>query len=184
MEPRGKRGSRAPDAAAAPAMEPVLPAAPEITSQMADDSDSPDRDSPVMRVEAEAARAVAAARPDPSAAPQMPDHGGPPGGDSLAAFAEMQTVLARGFEALSAELAGLARSGLESAAHLAIRLLAVRTWSDAVALQADCAGSALEAVLAGPVRLSHLGVRLAAEAAEPLLAQSARGWSPAADRVC
>jgi hypothetical protein len=177
MEPQGKRGSRAPDAAAAPATEPVLPAAPEITSQMADDPGSPDRDSPVMRVvEAEAARVVAA--------PQMPDHGGPPGGDSLAAFAEMQTVLARGFEALSAELAGLARSGLESAARLAIGLLAVRTWSDAVALQADCAGSALEAVLAGPARLSHLGMRLAAEAAEPLLAQSARGWSPAADRVC
>jgi hypothetical protein len=103
--------------------------------------------------------------------------------DSLAALAKSQAALARGMTALGFEIAGLALSEFDAASRAATRLLAVRTLSDAMALQADYARSSLAAAFAGVSRLSQLGVKLAADAAEPLVAQFGRNWVKAVRRA-
>ncbi len=49
------------------------------------------------------------------------------GRDVVAAFAQSQAALARGLEALSAEMAGLALSGIDTATRTATQMLAVKT---------------------------------------------------------
>jgi hypothetical protein len=58
------------------------------------------------------------------------------GRETLAALVQSQTAVARGLEALSAEWAGLARSGIDAAAHAATGMLAVKTFSQAIEVNA------------------------------------------------
>ncbi len=101
------------------------------------------------------------------------------GDAALAAWGESQTAAARGLDALSAEMAGLARAGIENAARTANRLLAVKTLSDAAEVAAGFARTSLEAALGGSAKLSELGVKMAAEMATPLLEQFAKNWAKA-----
>jgi hypothetical protein len=196
METRRRRGSREPLETAAPESVPILepeavipeeiaPPAPEAPA--AEDHDAASDDSLTALARAEEALTHI---PEVSGAPAPEEPAAPPaddlcalGRDSLAALAEAQAALVRGYEAVGSEIVGLARSGLDTASRMAAGLLAVRTLSDAVALQADCARSSLDAALCGSARLSQLGVRLAAEAAEPLVAQFGRNWLRAARRA-
>ncbi|HJU19731.1 MAG TPA: phasin family protein, partial [Stellaceae bacterium] len=122
-----------------------------------------------------AQQAVAREPESPGAlpAPQEDQDLRAPDRDPLTALAAAQTALYRGIEALSAEFAELAHAELDSAARAASGLLAARTLSDAVALQADYARSSLGAAVVGSARLSALGAALAAEAALPLAVQFA-----------
>jgi hypothetical protein len=52
------------------------------------------------------------------------------GREAFAAFVQSQTAVARGLEALSAEMAGLALSGIDAAARTATDMLGVKTLSD------------------------------------------------------
>lgn len=101
-------------------------------------------------------------------------------GDAAAALAQSQAALARGLEALSAEMAGLALSGMDVLARTATKLLAVKTLSDAIEVNAGFTCSSLETLVGGSAKLSELGVKLAAETSQPLFGQLARGWSKAA----
>jgi len=101
-------------------------------------------------------------------------------GDAGAALAQSQAALARGLEALSAEMAGLALSGMDVLARAATKLLAVKTLSDAIEVNAGFTCSSLETLVGGSAKLSELGVKLAAETSQPLFGQLARGWSKAA----
>jgi hypothetical protein len=101
-------------------------------------------------------------------------------GDAAAALAQSQAALARGLEALSAEMAGLALSGIDVLARTATKLLAVKTLSDAIEVNAGFTCSSLETLVGGSAKLSELGVKLAAETSQPFLGQLARGWSTAA----
>ncbi len=65
-------------------------------------------------------------------------------GDAAAALAQSQAALARGLEALSAEIAGLALSGMDVLARTATKLLAVKTLSDAIEVNAGFTCSSLE----------------------------------------
>lgn len=98
---------------------------------------------------------------------------------ALAAWGESQSAAARGFDALSAEMAGLARTGIENAAHSANRMLAVKTLSDAVEVAAGFARTSLESAVSGSAKLSELGVRMAAEMSAPLLDNFAKNWAKA-----
>jgi hypothetical protein len=100
--------------------------------------------------------------------------------DPAAALAESQAALARGIEALSAEMAGLALSGMNVLARTATKLFAVKTLSDAIEVNAGFTCSSFETLVGGSAKLSELGVKLAAETSEPLFGQLARGWSKAA----
>lgn len=102
------------------------------------------------------------------------------GSDAFAALVQSQTAMARGLEALSAELAGLALFGIDTAARTATDILAVKTLCDALEVNAGFTRNSFHAFLGGSARLSELGARLAAEAAQPLLTQLGKGWIKAA----
>ena len=65
-------------------------------------------------------------------------------------------------------------------ARTATKLLAVKTLSDAIEVNAGFTCSSFEAVVTGSAKLSELGVKLAAETSQPLLSQFGKGWSKAA----
>lgn len=160
MDTKGKRGPRAiapadaPAEAAAPAAEPAEPEAPA------------------------AAEIVAVAATPPLAHPEPTTHAAREP-DVFAALAEAQAVLARGLEALSSEMAGLARSEIDAAARSATEMLGAKTFLDAVEVNAGFARSSLDSWVESSARLSELGVKLAAEVSQPLLAQLGKGWASA-----
>lgn len=104
------------------------------------------------------------------------------GRDALAAVAQSQTALTRGLAALSAEMAGLALAGIDTAARTATRMLGVKTLSDAIEVNAGFTCSSLDALVGGSAKLSELGAKLAAEATEPFLRQFGRSWGAASRR--
>jgi hypothetical protein len=99
------------------------------------------------------------------------------GHDAFAALAQSQAALARGLEALSAEMAGLALSGIDTAARTATKLLGVKTLSDAIEVNAGFTCSSWDRLIGSSAKLSELGVKLAAEASQPFVTQFGRGWS-------
>lgn len=104
------------------------------------------------------------------------------GRGTLAALAESQAALARGLEVLSAEMAGLALSGIDAAARAATKMLGVKTLSDAIEVNAGFTCSSFDALLRGSARLSQLGAKLAAETSQPLFNQLGEGWIGSARR--
>jgi hypothetical protein len=104
------------------------------------------------------------------------------GRDALAALAQSQAALARGLELLSAEMAGLALSGIDTAARTATKMLGVKTLSDAIEVNACFTCSSLDALVGGSAKLSELGVKLAAETSQPILSQLGKSWTKASGR--
>ena len=102
------------------------------------------------------------------------------GRDTFAALVQSQTAMARGLEALSAELAGLALSGIDATARTATDMLAVKTLSDAIEVNAAYTRSSFVALVGSSAKLSELGAKLAAEASQPILTQLGKGWIKAA----
>jgi hypothetical protein len=98
------------------------------------------------------------------------------GRETFAALVQSQTAVARGLEALSAELAGLALSGIDAAARTATDMLAVKTLSDAIEVNAGFTRSSFDALVGGSVKLSELGAKLASEASRPILTQLGKSW--------
>jgi len=98
------------------------------------------------------------------------------GRDAFVALTQSQAALARGLEALSAELAGLALSGIDTAARAATKLLGVKTLSDAIDVNAGFACSSLDVLVGRSAKISELGVKLAAETSGPFLTQLGTGW--------
>ena len=105
------------------------------------------------------------------------------GGDALAAIGESQTALMRGLEAMSAEIAGLARSGIAAAARSATQMLAVKTLADAVEINTGLMRSSFDTVVGGSVRLSELGAKMAVETVQPLWLQIAKNRAGVGRRV-
>jgi hypothetical protein len=98
------------------------------------------------------------------------------GRDTFAALAQSQAALAQGLEALSVEMAGLALSGIETAARTATKMLGIKTLSDAIEVNAGFTCSSLDALVGGSAKLSELGAKLAAETSQPILAQFGKDW--------
>jgi hypothetical protein len=184
METKGRRGPRTagpigtpahaakpvaiPAVAAEPDEAPTEPARPiENTAKAAE----PEETAP-ERVTA-AATLVSALEPTKG---PSPDEFGYFSRDALAALAQSQAALARGLEAMSAEMAGLTLSGIDAAARTAAKMLGVKTLSDAIDINAGFACSSLNALVGGSAKLSELGVKLAAETSQPILTQFGKGW--------
>ncbi len=133
----------------------------------------------VAAILAVAAPGEEAATPPAAAAPgerEVHDDFAHFGREAFAAVAESQAALARGLEAISAEMAGLARSGIDTATRTATRMLGIKTISDAIEVNALFARASFDTLVDGSARLSELGVRLAAESSQPLLARLGEGW--------
>jgi len=96
--------------------------------------------------------------------------------DAFAALAQSQAALVRGLEALSVEMAGLALSGIATAARTATKMLGIKTLSDAIEVNAGFTCSSLDALVGGSVKLSELGAKLAAETSQPILTQFGKDW--------
>jgi hypothetical protein len=201
MESKGRRSVRA----SGPTEAPAAPFKPVETPPPANGASGVEPPKPAeLPVEAgkstetavDLAAAAATAAPTPSigALPPTPSAGAIPPppksanrdfpghveGDAAAALAQSQAALARGLEALTAEMAGLALSGMNVLARTATKMLAVKTLSDAIEVNAGFTCSSLETMVGGSAKLSELGVKLAAETSQPLFGQLARRWSKAA----
>jgi hypothetical protein len=92
-------------------------------------------------------------------------------GRPSSALARSQAAFVQGLEELSVEMAGIARSGLESAARGATEMLAVKTLTDAVDLHLSLAQKSFEAFVGGSLRMAELGIETARKAAEPFFAE-------------
>jgi hypothetical protein len=101
------------------------------------------------------------------------------GRDAIAALSQTQAVFARGLQALSAEAAGLTLWGIDTAARTATKMLGVKTLSDAIEVNAGLTCSSLDTLFGSSAKLSELGVKLAAEASQPILTQFGRNWMKA-----
>jgi hypothetical protein len=161
METKGKRGTR--DIGSGESLPvPMTPAA-ELEEPA------------VEAVEAMAAgRPAVVAEPKPAAEPIAIET------ELLAALARSQAMLARGLEALSNEMAGLARSEIDAAARGAAGMLAARTIVDAIEVNFGFARSNVDSWLGSAARLSELAARLTAEASDTLLTQLGKSWLPSA----
>ena len=102
------------------------------------------------------------------------------GREVFAALVQSQTAVARGLEALSVEMTGLAISGIDAATRTATDMLGVKTLSDAIEINAEFTRSSFDALLGSAAKLSELGMRLATEASQPILTQLGKSWIKAA----
>jgi hypothetical protein len=102
------------------------------------------------------------------------------GREVFAALVQSQTALARGLEAMSVEVTGLAISGIDTATRTATDMLGVKTLSDAIEVNAGFTRSSFDALVGGSAKLSELGMKLATEASQPILTQLGKSWIKAA----
>ena len=160
MESKGKRAGRV-----ATGVEPADEAAEPIATTTASE--------PVAPIQV-------TALPSPVSRAPTAEALGDLSGDAFAAVAESQAAFARGLDELSVEAAAVARRGIDAAAKSATEMLAVKTLADAIEVNAGFARRSFEAFVGGSARLSELGIKFAADAAEPILAQFSRSWLKAA----
>lgn len=97
--------------------------------------------------------------------------------EAQSALAETRRVLADGVQALSEELAGLARRGIDTAARAAIGVLGARNLADAIAVNTGFAGASFGNWAGSAVKLSELGIRFADECSRPLVDRLGGGRS-------
>jgi hypothetical protein len=102
------------------------------------------------------------------------------GREVFAALVQSQTALARGLEAMSVEVTGLAISGIDTATRTATDMLGVKTLCDAIEVNAGFTRSSFDALVGGSAKLSELGMKLATEASQPILTQLGKSWVKAA----
>jgi Phasin protein len=98
------------------------------------------------------------------------------GGKALVAVEESRAAMARGFDALSEEMAGLVRCGIDTVTRTAIEMLAVKSFSDAIAVNASFARASFDNWIGGSAKFSELGVKLAVESSRPFLAHLGESW--------
>jgi hypothetical protein len=97
--------------------------------------------------------------------------------DAWTAVVAAQAVLARGFEEIAVEVTGMTRSGIAAATDAAVALLGVRTFSEAVEINATLARRGVDAVIEGSAKLSEIGVKAMSDASRPILSQLGERWS-------
>lgn len=174
METKGKRTGRT----AAPPENPIPQAAPAETPIHIQPSEvtepnpvaAPSRPDVVVQRDSSGVPQISASRGE------LADFGS----EALAAMEESRAAMARGFDALSEEMAGLARCGIDTVTRTAIEMLAVKSFSDAIAVNAGFARASFDNWLSGSAKFSELGVKLAVETSRPFLAHLGPGRSVAA----
>ena len=180
MESKGRRASRA----AAPSITPVQAAPPAGASpEAAIPVEGPVEKLAPAEPPVEVVALAATSTPPPNAGALVTAAKGASsddladfGREAFAALVQSQAAVARGLEALSAEAAGLALSGIDAAARTATDMLGVKTLSDAIEVNAGFTRSSFDTLVYGSSKLSELGVKLAAEASQPILTQLGKSW--------
>ena len=175
MGTKGKRSGRI----AAPPENPIPQAVPSETPIQIQPQEAADPD-----------LVMAPSRPDDVAVQRLPslvpttsakrDRLAHFGGKALVAAEESRAAVARGFDALSEEMAALARSGIDTVTRTAIEMLAVKSFSDAVAVNASFARASFDNWMGGSAKFSELGVKLAVESSRPFLTHLSESWGFAA----
>jgi hypothetical protein len=184
MESKGRRVARAAGPNTTPAdVSSESETSPEATKPV----ESPAQEFSPADPPADVAVAAAVAMAPPSAeAPAVVAKGSSSedladiGREAFAALVQSQKAVARGLEALTAEMTGLAISGIDVAARTATDMLGVKTLSDAMEVNVGFTRSSFDTLLGGSAKLSELGVKLATEASQPILTQLGRSWIKAA----
>jgi hypothetical protein len=120
---------------------------------------------------------AAVAQPAPEIVSSVAEPLGDSVDDPWTAFAEAQAVLARGFEEIAVEVTGMTQSGMAAAADAGLALLGVRTFSEAVEINALLARRGVDALIEGSAKLSEIGVKAVSEASRPILSQLGDNWS-------
>jgi hypothetical protein len=181
MESKGRRGLRA---AAPGATSAEVELSPEIPSEAPKPIEERIPAEAPADISASATGLVAAPSREravnASAACALSDVFADFGSQNFAAFIQSQTALARGLEALSAEMTGLTLSGIDTAARTATDMLAVKTIADAIEVNAGFTKRNFDTLIGGSAKLSELGVKVASEASQPILTQLGKDWTRAA----
>lgn len=112
---------------------------------------------------AEGLAAAATVGPEPAAA------------EAWSAAAEVQTVLARGFEEIAAEMAAMTRTGLAAGADAAIQLLGARTFAEVVEIQAGLARRGFDTAVDCSAKVSAIAARAMTALARPAWSRLACG---------
>jgi hypothetical protein len=190
METKGRRSLRASGTTEPGSIKPTEVPVPEIRPTEAEPAISVNPAAAAARpaetaIDLVASAAAASMNPTIGPLPPAPNTAaaadiGTPAGEAAAALAQSQAALARGLEALSAEMAGLALSGMNVVTRTATKLLAVKTLADAIEVNAGFTCSSFDTLVGGSAKLSEIGVKLAAETCQPWLSQIGRSWSKAA----
>ena len=189
MESKGRRSSRAagPVEATAQADKPVeapvisaeptaAPGEPLRAARIVAEASQPTESSDDLEISTAAATPRLSFEASVRAEGPVPKDPADLGREVIATLAQSQAALARGLDALRAEMAGLALSGMDTAARTASKMLGIRTLSDAIEVNAGFTCNSLDALVGGSARLSELGIKLVAEASEALCSQFGRGW--------
>ena len=71
----------------------------------------------------------------------------------------------------------MTRSGIAAAADAAVALLGVRTFSEAVEINATLARRGVDAMIEGSAKLSEIGVKAMSDASRPVLSRLGESWS-------
>jgi hypothetical protein len=88
---------------------------------------------------------------------------------AVASICASQTAIAFDVTAMALELGGLTRSNLTAAGDSVTALLGSRNLADAVEIQLGFARRSLDAMVSGSTKLGEIGLRLANDAAKPML---------------
>jgi hypothetical protein len=121
---------------------------------------------------------VALPAPDPVAALPAPiQHQQQAGADkllnacqaTLASICASQAAIASGMTAMALEIGGLTRSNLTAAGDGVTALFGSRNLADTVEIQLGFVRRSLDAMVGGSTKLAELGLRLANDAAKPVL---------------
>jgi Phasin protein len=144
---------------------------PELAALLADAAEGAETALDVVTA-AETAAALPSIAPfSPAAEPGPPTDRPHLEQNPFAALVQSQAALTRGLGAVSDELARMAFSGIDMAARTATQMLSVKTLSDVIAVNVGFTCSSFDTLVSGSAKLSELGVRLTAEAAQPFLSQ-------------
>jgi len=93
----------------------------------------------------------------------------------LASISESQRAVASDFTAMALALTGLTHSNLTAAGDSFTALFTARSLVDAVEIQLGFTRRSLDAIVDGSTKLGEIGLRLANDAAKPMLAPFAPG---------
>ncbi len=88
------------------------------------------------------------------------------------ALVQANALFTKGVEEFSKEIAGAARTSLETSAAAARAAFAAKTVKDVIEVQTDFTKTSFEKLVANWARFGELGMKLATDAASPLAARA------------
>ncbi len=91
--------------------------------------------------------------------------------ENVEAFVASSTILTKGFETLSKEIAAFTQAQYEQSVATTKALFAVKSVKELVDLQTEFAKTSFDALVAEATKVSEAGIKVANEAAEPITAR-------------